>query len=319
MASPTNRQWHRRNRYFSQLRLRLFAQRLLHRQSLILGYSALCYMPETKLYSIYLYHIKYATIFQNNIKSLKLTSSETLRKCSCIASPVCLTILAKQPFSICNRRCGWSNSTISPFSTTRILSLSITDSSLCATVRTVQSWNLLRIVLCINASVAGSTLAIASSSTKMRVFLTIARARHSSWRCPALYRYFYNKFYNEYSKLFYTLDIKVYTYLRFRPPHSIGWSRGTNALWSSTSSRAAQRLVSSNSWNGSRLSRSDVENSTGSWGIMAIRLRSSCKPKLLVSNSSMSIWPSVRARRNNAEINDDFPAPVRPTIPIWKV
>ena len=58
--------------------------------------------------------------------------------------------------------------------------------SLWATVSTVQCANFVLIVFCIRASVWGSTFAVASSSIKIRLFLNIALAKHTSCRWPTL-------------------------------------------------------------------------------------------------------------------------------------
>lgn len=82
-----------------------------------------------------------------------------------------------------------------------------------------------------------------------------------------------------------------------------------------TSSKAFQRALSSLFPKGSRLYRTDAENKTGSWGIIEIFFRKSCNPTDFVSTSSIRISPSIGANLNRAAINDDFPAPVLPTIP----
>jgi hypothetical protein len=56
---------------------------------------------------------------------------------------------------------------------------------LCAMVSTVQSAKADRMVAWMSASLAASTLEVASSSTRTRVDRSSARAMHSSWRCPA--------------------------------------------------------------------------------------------------------------------------------------
>lgn len=56
----------------------------------------------------------------------------------------------------------------------------------CAMVRTVQSSNWVRIVDCIRLSVSRSTAAVASSKTRILVFLRRARARQTSCRWPKL-------------------------------------------------------------------------------------------------------------------------------------
>ena len=44
----------------------------------------------------------------------------------------------------------------------------------------------------------------------------------------------------------------------------------------------------------------------------------SCNPISLIDTPSIFILPCGSARRNKADIRDDLPAPVRPTIPIFK-
>lgn len=82
-----------------------------------------------------------------------------------------------------------------------------------------------------------------------------------------------------------------------------------------TLSIALQSISSEKSWKGSRLSRSVAENKTGSCGMMEIRLRKYGSPSFVVSILSILILPSRRASLNSADMSDDLPAPVRPTIP----
>ena len=52
-------------------------------------------------------------------------------------------------------------------------------------------------------------------------------------------------------------------------------------------------------------------------GMMVSRERKSCSPRVAMSTPSMVIFPPAPSRiRNKANVNDDFPAPVRPTMPI---
>ena len=51
------------------------------------------------------------------------------------------------------------------------------------------------------------------------------------------------------------------------------------------------------------------------WGIIDNLLRRSLSPISVMHTPSILITPSGSARRKNAEISDDLPAPVRPTIP----
>lgn len=66
------------------------------------------------------------------------------------------------------------------------LELSIMLCRRCAMVRTVQCANSFLMVVWIRLSVSRSTAAVASSRINMRDFLSSARARHSSCRCPTL-------------------------------------------------------------------------------------------------------------------------------------
>jgi len=85
-----------------------------------------------------------------------------------------------------------------------------------------------------------------------------------------------------------------------------------------TSSKAFQRTWSGYSWNGSKLVRIVPENKMGSCGMIESLDRKSWSPISCISISSMMIFPSLIANLNNAPINDDFPAPVLPTIPTLK-
>ena len=54
-------------------------------------------------------------------------------------------------------------------------------------------------------------------------------------------------------------------------------------------------------------------------GIMVSRARRSLSPMVAISTPSMTILPPDFSRiRNNAKAKDDFPAPVRPTMPICR-
>jgi len=47
--------------------------------------------------------------------------------------------------------------------------------------------------------------------------------------------------------------------------------------------------------------------------------RKSCRPRVAISSPSMMILPmAFSIMRNNAMVSEDFPAPVLPTIPIFK-
>ena len=54
-------------------------------------------------------------------------------------------------------------------------------------------------------------------------------------------------------------------------------------------------------------------------GMMVSLFLSTCSPTSAMWTPSMVIRPSAPSMiRNNARVNDDFPAPVRPTTPIYK-
>lgn len=54
------------------------------------------------------------------------------------------------------------------------------------------------------------------------------------------------------------------------------------------------------------------------WGMMVSLFLSTCSPRSAMWTPSMVIRPSAPSMiRNNASVNDDLPAPVRPTTPIY--
>lgn len=61
-----------------------------------------------------------------------------------------------------------------------------------------------------------------------------------------------------------------------------------------------------------------AEKSMGSCGIIEMCLLRKFSPNVLVSTLSIVILPSVGANLKSADIRDDFPAPVLPTIPTCK-
>lgn len=65
------------------------------------------------------------------------------------------------------------------------------------------------------------------------------------------------------------------------------------------------------------MSRTVPENKNESCGTIDMRDRSTSNGSVDISTVSILIRPELSgAIRNNAAINEDFPAPVRPTIPI---
>ena len=86
----------------------------------------------------------------------------------------------------CKRCSGVSNSFTRPSSSTRILSESKMLCSRCAIVSTVQSAKAALTVSCMRASLAVSTLLVASSRTRTLALRRRARAMHSSCLWPEL-------------------------------------------------------------------------------------------------------------------------------------
>ena len=195
-------------------------------------------------------------------------------------------------------------------------SLSIIVFNRWAIVKTVQSLNLSRMVSWINESVlmnkknigfkilAGnlgkrcwnnfwSTLAVASSNTRILFLRSMARARQASCLWPT-------------DKL---VPPSVMT-------ESSPADRSAMDSFNLTASKALQRRSSLYSPKGSKFLRNEPEKRTGSCGMMEILERRSCSPMLLVSIPSMKILPSGSVSRKREAIKDDLPAPVLPTIPI---
>ena len=115
---------------------------------------------------------------------------------------------------------------------------------------------------------------------------------------------------------------------RLVPPSETGKS---NKLWfptslyddpidrsSLTSFIADQRTWSANLPVGSKLNLKEPRNKVGSWEIRDIFERSSWSPIILTSIPSIVIFPSDSVRRSSAAMMDVFPAPLLPTIPIFK-
>jgi hypothetical protein len=114
------------------------------------------------------------------------TSLAISRRFLDMALPVFSTMRVKNPNLFCRSRWGWSNSTALPASITITRSESMMVCSLCAIVRTVQEANFCLIVVWMNLSVLGSTLAVASSRTRILFWRNTARARQTIWRSPTL-------------------------------------------------------------------------------------------------------------------------------------
>jgi hypothetical protein len=92
-------------------------------------------------------------------------------------------------------------------------------------------------------------------------------------------------------------------------------SRGIESRRQRTSSKARHKVASSHFSNGSRLYRRVLENNTGSWGMMEMCDLRSFRPMNWMLTRSISMAPSTLVRRKRAEMREDFPAPVRPTMP----
>ena len=164
----------------------------------------------------------------------------------------------------------------------------------------MQFWNLERIVSWIKLSVSISTLAVASSSTIILEFRSIARARQSSCLWPVE-----------------NTDVASETCVSSPSSHL---ADRTNRA-SCTASRASQS--SSVEWfpKGSRFSRIDPMKRKGCWGIIAIDSLNKLSPISEISTPSISIRPpsclSFSTILNSAYNTEDLPAPVRPTTPTF--
>mmetsp|Transcript_13570 Transcript_13570/g.28638 ORF Transcript_13570/g.28638 Transcript_13570/m.28638 type:complete len:241 (+) Transcript_13570:169-891(+) len=214
------------------------------------------------------------------------------------------------PSSAERRLCGESNCETRPSSRTRTRSESMMVLRRWATVSVVQSANSVRIRSWIIWSVLKSIDAVASSMSSSLVRRSMARARHTSCRCPTL------KF-SPYSAT-----------VQLSPPSS----STTSSI--PTLASAARRSSSECSWNGSTLKRKSPEKSTESCGMIEMRLRRARRLTLPSSTPSTTIDPPVLAmvapsspfssqgsaastsRRIETSI-DDLPLPVRPQTPIF--
>mmetsp|Transcript_3005 Transcript_3005/g.9225 ORF Transcript_3005/g.9225 Transcript_3005/m.9225 type:complete len:333 (-) Transcript_3005:429-1427(-) len=161
----------------------------------------------------------------------------------------------------------------------------------CAIVITVRPPNSSRTVCWIIASVRMSTAAVASSIKMIWLFLSSARAMHSSCRCPTL---------------------------QLPPPSATGASSAAtaDARWA----RCSAAHTSASEWRskGSRLSRTVPLNRTGSCGMTATLPRRSSRPISPTFTPSTRTAPrSTSTQRVSTYSSDDLPAPVRPTTPIF--
>mmetsp|Transcript_35678 Transcript_35678/g.87409 ORF Transcript_35678/g.87409 Transcript_35678/m.87409 type:complete len:250 (+) Transcript_35678:1-750(+) len=163
--------------------------------------------------------------------------------------------------------------------------------------RMVLSVNSDRRVACISASVSGSIALVASSSNRILVCRSSARARQICWRWP----------WEKFSPRSATSALSP-----------LGRDRTWLPRWER--SRALQTAISSCCCNGSTLNRKVPEKRTASWGTKEIRERRSPRPILQTFTPSMKISPSVGSTmRSSASSREDFPLPVRPQMPTrWR-
>lgn len=186
---------------------------------------------------------------------------------------------------------------------TSIRSESMTVCKRCATVKTVHSLNLSRIVRWINASVCGSTFAVASSSTRTLLLRRIARARQINWRCPTLKLLPASVT----TKSSDSIDDLSSTWKFNCRRYEFGYVVTMIRL---TSSNDLHKASSEYKWKGSKLLRTVELNKTGSCGIIDTWDRKLSNDITPVSIPSISTFPSIVDKRNRAPINDDLPAPV---------
>ena len=184
----------------------------------------------------------------------------------------------------------------------------MTVSIRCAMVSTVLPAKPSRMVDWIRASVITSTFAVASSSSTTLVGRSNARARQTSCRWP-------------------TLKLPPdSTTTASRPP---GRPRTSTSRW--TSLRTCQSASSANpqagpllpvlpttaAADGSRFCRSEPSKRIGSCGMTVIAFRSTGSGSEHVGMPSIVMQPLEGKSRRKALIRDDFPAPVRPTMPTF--
>mmetsp|Transcript_13475 Transcript_13475/g.33015 ORF Transcript_13475/g.33015 Transcript_13475/m.33015 type:complete len:238 (-) Transcript_13475:3774-4487(-) len=217
--------------------------------------------------------------------------------------PVSSTSLLNMDQGTRSRLSGVSNSLSSPLAMARILSEKMMVSRRWAMVMVVRPLNTRRMVFWMRLSVCRSMAAVASSSTRMRVFLSTQRAMHTSCFWPSE---------------------------KLEPPSATAASRppgsSDTASFMCTSSRACHTSLSVESPKGSRLERTVPLNMTGSWGMMARRLRTSRSGTLAMFLPSITMRPMASSNmRNSAMSSVVLPEPVRPTTPtfsqswMWKV
>lgn len=148
--------------------------------------------------------------------------------------------------------------------------------------------------------------AVASSNIRILLFFKIARARQTSCRWPEL------KFDPPSAIVVSRPSVKSLIWFfnsTWRSDLSIRWLKKDQIILSTCSS---DRQISSSLLcpKGSKLSRKLPTNKIGSCGMIDIFSRNVCRPKVLMSTSSISIAPSVIASSKMAWVMLLFPAPV---------
>ena len=173
---------------------------------------------------------------------------------------------------------GWSNSTPSPFYITRIRSASMTVANRWAMISTVEFEKLCFSFCWITLSVSRSTLAVASSSTKILVYLKIALAKQINYFWPT-----------ENKLLLSETTVSSFSFMM--------------SMWSNipTSFKTFQIISSFFSLKGSRFSRILPCRRKGDWGMRAMFLRSAWRPTVEMSIPSISTDPESSSQSlNNA-------------------
>ena len=152
------------------------------------------------------------------------------------------------------------------------------------------SWTTFQMV----CSVSGSTCGVGSSKITILFCCSNNRAKQISWRSPTL---------------------------TFPPYSNNSWfscpSRLSTKSFSCTSSRAHHNSASWNCSIRSRFFLSDPLKRTGLWPRIDIERRVSQRFISFIRTSSTVIPPSASGMRIREATNEDFPAPVRPAIPIF--
>mmetsp|Transcript_7887 Transcript_7887/g.22527 ORF Transcript_7887/g.22527 Transcript_7887/m.22527 type:complete len:215 (+) Transcript_7887:388-1032(+) len=182
---------------------------------------------------------------------MSVSPKATARRKRSVASPVSFTMLEKTPAGLLRSSEGLPISTARPASITTTMSDSMIVCRRWAMAMRVQSWNSSRMVFWISASVSTSTLAVASSRTRILEDLRSARASATSCFCPML---------------------------NGDPPSRSCISRPAGLLattWWRCARFTACHICASVYWlKGSRLKRRVPVNKAGTWGMSDIAWRS---------------------------------------------